>query len=368
MSIYRPWETDPENYAALFAQKCDRVERSLAPLKLPPAARHASPVESYRARAEFRVWHSDRRLDFVMFDPAAPRVPVPMEDFAPGLAPIRTLLEPLRAALEASDTLRRKLFQIEFMASGQGETLVTLIYHRRLDDDWERDGQRLAAQFAIKLIGRSRKQKIVLQEEYICDSFNVGGRCYRYRQYEQSFVQPNAAVNEKMLNWAWAQAAEPVGNLLELYCGNGNFTLPLAQRHDAVIATELSKKGTRAARENLADNDIRNVQVVRLSAEEVSEALRGERVFRRLATLDRPLAEMDLRSVFVDPPRAGLDAATLACLRGFDRIYYVSCNPETLRDNLRALQDTHRASALAFFDQFPYGSHLESAVVLNRHR
>jgi tRNA (uracil-5-)-methyltransferase len=137
---------------------------------------------------------------------------------------------------------------------------------------------------------------------------------YVYRQYEQSFAQPNVFVNEHMLTWACDRAAALSGDLLELYCGNGNFTLPLAGHFDEVIATELSKSGTRAARENLEENGVDNVQVIRLSAEEVSQAMAGTREFRRLAQLPRPLADYSLHTVFVDPPRAGLDAATLGCI------------------------------------------------------
>lgn len=374
MKSYLPWETDPDNYEALFQRKCDAVEASFAPLALPTAERFASPPQSYRARAEFRVWHTDERLDFVMFDPQSPRTPVPISDFAPGITPIRELMPRLRNALQENPVLRKKLFQAEFMASKSGELLVTLIYHRRLDESWLQAAELLVADLGgsgtatrpLHIVGRSRGQKIVIGADFIRDSFCVGDDLYRYRQYEQAFVQPNAAVNEKMLTWAWDQAVTPVGNLLELYCGNGNFTLPLARRHVQVVATELSKSGARAARENLAENHIDNVEVVRLSAEEASQAMRGEREFRRLRDLPVPLSELNLRSVFVDPPRAGVDSATLACLRGFDRIYYVSCNPETLRDNLLELRDTHSVDALAFFDQFPYGPHLESAVVLKR--
>ena len=169
-----------------------------------------------------------------------------------------------------------------------------------------------------------------------------------------------------MLNWAHGQCADSDGDLLELYCGNGNFTLPLSTRFRRVLATEVAKSGVRAAQENLQSNTIDNVSVVRLSAEEVSAAMAGEREFRRLATLPQPLSDYDLRTVFVDPPRAGLDPATLECVRGFERILYISCNPLTLRDNLRALAGTHRPVASALFDQFPYTAHMECGVLLQR--
>lgn len=364
----RPWETVPERYAALLDEKCARARESLGAFDPPPAAVYPSPTESYRVRAEFRLWHDGDEIHYVMFDPAAPRTPVRIADFAPALAPIRRLMGPLRAALAASETLRRKLFQVEFMASQRHEVLVTLIYHRALDQSWQQEAARLAATLKLHLIGRSRGQKLALGRDFIIDEFVVDKRPYRYRQYEQSFVQPNAPVNAQMLAWAVEQSRTCDGNLLELYCGNGNFTLPLAARFDTVIATEVSKSGIKAARENLADNAIPNVRVLRLSAEEVSSALAGARTFRRLAVLEKPLEEYELRSVLVDPPRAGLDRATLECVRRFASILYISCNPQTLAANLKTLNRTHRIAALAFFDQFPYTPHLECGVRLERRR
>ena len=92
----------------------------------------------------------------------------------------------------------------------------------------------------------------------------------------------------------------------------------------------------------------------------------GTRKFRRLAELQRPLQDYELRTVFVDPPRAGLDLGTLALVKGFDEILYISCNPLTLIDNLKTLTETHRIEALAFFDQFPYTPHLECGVHLKQ--
>ena len=360
----RPWETAPERYAALLEEKCARARESLRALDPPPAAVYPSPPESYRVRAEFRLWHDGDELDYVMFDPAAPRTPIRIADFAPALAPIRRLMEPLRAGLADNEVLRRKLFQVEFMASHNDAVLVTLIYHRALDKRWQQEAARLADTFGVHLIGRSRKQKRVLSRDFIIDEFVVDERPYRYRQYEQSFVQPNGPVNAQMLAWAVEQGRACDGNLLELYCGNGNFTLPLAAHFDTVIATEVSKSGIKAARENLADNAIDNVHVLRLSAEEVSEAMAGTRQFRRLAVLENPLADYELRSVLVDPPRAGLDPATLEGVQRFPSILYISCNPHTLKTNLEALNTTHRIAALAFFDQFPYTPHLECGVRL----
>ncbi|HBC23926.1 MAG TPA: tRNA (uridine(54)-C5)-methyltransferase TrmA, partial [Pseudomonas sp.] len=153
-------------------------------------------------------------------------------------------------------------------------------------------------------------------------------------------------------------------DLLELYCGNGNFTLPLATRVRRVLATEISKTSVNAALANIEDNGLDNIELVRLSAEELTQALNEVRPFRRLAGID--LKSYDFGSVFVDPPRAGMDPDTCELTRRFERILYISCNPETLAQNIAQLADTHRIERCALFDQFPYTHHMEAGVLLVR--
>jgi tRNA (uracil-5-)-methyltransferase len=169
-----------------------------------------------------------------------------------------------------------------------------------------------------------------------------------------------------MIEWACQCGATAGGDLLELYCGNGNFTLPMSRHFDRVIATEMSKTSIRAARENTLANAIQNIEVIRLSAQEVTQAMNGEREFRRLADLSQPLEAYSLNTVFVDPPRAGLDPATEKMVAAFDKIIYISCNPETLAENLATLCATHEIVRFALFDQFPYTHHMECGVFLVR--
>lgn len=91
------------------------------------------------------------------------------------------------------------------------------------------------------IIGCSRKQRIVLDKDYVIESLKVGERMLEYQQVENSFTQPNAVVCEKMLAWAVESTQGIGGNLVELYCGNRNFTLALAENFDNVVATEISK-------------------------------------------------------------------------------------------------------------------------------
>ena len=244
--------------------------------------------------------------------------------------------------------------------------LVTLIYHRKLDETWQTAAEALQNRLGIALIGRSKGQKNVLSRDFVTESLDVGGQTYRYRQPEGAFSQPNAAVCRDMLEWACAAADGLGGDLLELYCGNGNFTLPLARRFGRVLATEVSKTSVQAAQWNISANGADNIRIARLSAEEFTEAYTGAREFRRLNEQNITLADYCFSTVFVDPPRAGIDDATLALLKGFDNIIYISCNPETLRANLHTLIKTHDVAAAAMFDQFPFTHHIESGLLLKK--
>jgi len=320
-----------------------------------------SPKTHYRQRAEFKVWHEGDESHYAMSDPITKK-PILIDSFAVASEKINALMPPIMAAINANPILRKKLFQIEFLSTLNGDTLVTLIYHRALDDTWESAISPLKEQLDIHIIGRSRKQKVLLNQDFVEETLSVNGTLFHYRQVEGSFTQPNAKVCEKMLEWAVNHTQNAKGDLLELYCGNGNFTLPLAQNFDRVIATEISKTSVRSAQINIASNGTQNVDILRLSSEEFVQALDKVREFRRLKDVD--LDSYDFSTVFVDPPRAGLDEATETMVKRFETIIYISCNPETLARNLLSLCKTHEIQAMAAFDQFPYTHHLETGVIL----
>lgn len=128
--------------------------------------------------------------------------------------------------------------------------------------------------------------KIELDQDYIDERLPVAGKEMIYRQVENSFTQPNAAMNIQMLEWALDVTKGSKGDLLELYCGNGNFSLALARNFDRVLATEIAKPSVAAAQYNIAANHIDNVQIIRMAAEEFTQAMNGVREFNRLQGID----------------------------------------------------------------------------------
>ena len=343
-----------------------RFKQTLDGLAFPEIEVFDSAPSQFRMRAEFRIWHEDGRAHYAM-NRAGEKRPYIIDSFPIGGPLINKLMTPLIEAINAEPVLSQRLFTAEFLTTLSGEVLVTLIYHRPVDEVWQQAARQLQTDLNIMVIGRSRKQKVVLERDYVLEKLTVDGREYLYQQVESGFTQPNAEVNQKMLSWASSCCAiennsAENNDLLELYCGNGNFTAVLAQHFNQVLATEISKISVRSAETNFTHNKVDNVTVVRMSSEEFTQALNGERPFRRLKDID--LESYNFSTIFVDPPRAGLDDGTLELARRFDTILYISCNPETLRANLDSLTETHEIVRTAIFDQFPWTDHLESGVLL----
>lgn len=367
---------DPARYDQQLEAKRQRITEQFARFSPPALEVYPSPPSHYRQRCEFRIWHEGDDLFYAMFeiqesegDPGEPnkktKTVVRLDDFPVASRRINELMPALLDAIRDAPLLRRRLFQVEFLTTLSGEALVTLIYHRPLDEAWEAQARRLQEALGVMIIGRSRKQRLVLERDHVWERLEVEGREFVYQQVENSFTQPNAEICRAMLTWAREVTRDSHdGDLVELYCGNGNFTVALAENFRRVLATEISRTSVASARENLAANGIDNVTVGRMSAEEFAEALRGEKGGRRVA--EWALDDYDFTTVLVDPPRAGLDEASCRQLSGYPRIVYISCNPDTLEDNLALLTETHRITRLALFDQFPWTHHCECGVLLER--
>lgn len=355
---------DPNLYDLQLQEKRTRFNALLAAFQPPELEVFQSPPLNYRQRAEFKIWHQDGDLHYAVFDQGRGQPPSFVEHFPSASRIINQAMPRLREILQQTPVLRHKLFQVEFLSSLRGELLITLIYHRPLDEEWAEQAQQLEEQLQAFVLGRSRKQKRVLSRDYVNETFTVQGQQFHYRQLEGAFSQPNGAICEKMLEWASSVAQGGPGDLLELYCGNGNFTLPLSRHFNKVLATEISKALIAAAQQNCETNSIDNISFVRMAAEEISAAMTGVRAFRRLSHIS--LEDYNFSTVFVDPPRAGLDEKTVAMVQNFDNIIYISCNPHTLADNLKTLIQSHRVERVALFDQFPYTDHMECGVYLRR--
>ncbi|CAE8611451.1 unnamed protein product [Polarella glacialis] len=380
---------------------------------LPPTEVFESPPEHFRMKAEFGIWNHDGGPSYAM---SSGKSQIVVDRYPMGSRVMcDTLMPAVLEAIRAEELLRAHLFQVNFHTTLRGGSIVSLLYHTPYDrgsrrernriqaenrlaeaptlegdtkgpltDDWEAAAVRLQAAIAIgdpagaSIVGRIHGMARVVGHDWVEEELEVVGvpKRLRYRQLGGFFCQPNAAVCQHMLAWAravcLADAAE-IGtvveasredDLLELYCGNGNFAVALAPCFRRVLATELVKALVDTAKLNAEYNDATNVAFARVSAEELAQAMQGTRVFERMKHIS--LEEYRLNTVLVDPPRAGLGPEVCALLAQFPRIVYISCNPETLRVDFEMLRETHGIQRMAAFDQFPYTDHVEMGVLLVR--
>jgi tRNA (uracil-5-)-methyltransferase len=254
-----------------------------------------SPQEHYRARSEFKIWHEGDAIFYGMNHQEHKGV-VLIDECPQVNEHIATLMPKLLTKIQEYQ-LGFKLFGADFLSSDEGEIVVSLLYHRKLDSVWEQQATLMAKELGIYIIGRARKQKVVIGQDYITQKLLIAQQEYKFRYIENSFTQPNPRVNEKMIGWALQQFENLDGDLLELYCGAGNFTIPFAKRFSKVLATEISKSSIHAAKTNMQLNGVSNIEFVRMSVEEFCEALDGVREFRRMQSID--LQSYDLKTIFV---------------------------------------------------------------------
>ena len=356
------------DYASQLNQKKETVEALLAPYYNASLECFESPESHYRARAEFRIWHDGDICSYAMGN-LEKKGAVTIEMCPKVIEPIEQRMWKLLDSINNSFVLSHRLFTIEFLATTTNECLVSMIYHKKLDDAWRELVTPLAQELDIKILGRSRKQKVILSDEFVVEKLNIDNKLVSYKQYESGFTQPNPLENIAMIEWAIARVQSiptPRGDFLESYCGLGNFTIPLSHYFTKVLATEVSKRSIYSALENCVLNSVDNISFVRLSSEEMTQALNKEREFVRLKDID--LDSYNFSTVLVDPPRMGLDEATIELISHIEYIIYISCNPQTLQRDLEILTKTHSVVESALFDQFPHTNHIESGIFLKKNK
>ena len=171
----------------------------------------------------------------------------------------------------------------------------------------------------------------------------------------RDFIQVNDAVNQQMVARAieWL-AVDATDRVLDLFCGMGNFTLPLAARAAEVVGVEGVATLVEKARENAALNGLSNVTFWHENLEE--------------DVTWQPWAKAGFNKVLLDPARAGAPGVMQHILRlAPEKVVYVSCNPATLARDSEALRaGGYQITRLAMLDMFPHTGHLESMALIEK--
>ncbi len=252
---------------------------------------------------------------------------------------------------------RREIPQIEF-AVGDGQGALVFRHLVELGED---DRARL------REFGRTHGLAVFLQPGGIDSvvalepadaqlAFSLPGYAVSLQFRPLDFIQVNGAINERMIDHAIALLdVQPGDHVLDLFCGLGNFTLPLARRAAQVTGVEGEAGLVQRARDNAARNGIANAE---FHAANLAQDQR-----------DAPWARARHDLILLDPPRAGA-AEVLAYLPRKDvrRVVYVSCHPASLARDAGVLVREHRftLAAAGVMDMFPHTAHVESIAVFER--
>ncbi len=332
----------------------------------------AGPAWGYRYRARLSVRHVPKKGGVLVgFHERASSYVADMRECHVLPPPVSALLLPLRE-LVASLALRERLPQIEVAvgegASG-GDLLVALVL-RVLDPPEAADRARLLAFAAARGVELWLQPKGPDSISLLCGTDgrpaagdHVSQLRYRLREFDiempfrpTDFTQVNHRINEVLVSRAVRLLdPQPDERVADLFCGLGNFSLPLARRAREVVGIEGSPVLSRRAQDNAALNGLGDRTVFRAA----NLFVEGAPEFRALGRFDR---------VLIDPPREGaLEVAKLLATGEHrpHRLVYVSCNPATLARDAAILvhQGGYRLAAAGAIDMFPQTSHVESMAV-----
>ena len=308
----------------------------------------AGPEYGYRRRARLGLlWQPQQQKLLMGFHQSASADLIEVTQ-CPVLAPeLEQLLEPLRACLNGLQVAKH-LGHAELVLADNGPLLVL----RHLAALKATDRQ------ALEMFAQQRQVTVYLAPdsdklEKLCGEvpyYRVDGLSLTFSP--RDFIQVNDAVNQQMV----AQALEwlaigPNDRILDLFCGMGNFTLPLARRAKAVVGIEgvatLVANGQYNAHKNLLSN-------LSFFHENLEDDVARQ-----------PWAAQGFDKVMLDPARAGAAGVMSHIVKlAPERVVYVSCNPTTLARDSKVLLDAgYRLARVRMLDMFPHTGHLESMAL-----
>ncbi|MBK0093924.1 23S rRNA (uracil(1939)-C(5))-methyltransferase RlmD [Erwinia sp. S59] len=305
----------------------------------------------YRRRARLGLqWQPKQQRLLMGFRQAATNDLVALSQ-CPILVPeLEALLQPLHHCLSTLQAARR-LGHVELVLADNGPVMVL----RHLDA--------LSAGDRAKLERFSHEHQLML---YLADGGDtlqpLGDYAPFYQSFDlkltfspQDFIQVNDGVNQQMVAKAieWLDL-QPEDRVLDLFCGMGNFTLPVGKFVQNAVGVEGVAALVHQAAYNAELNNLKNVRFFQHNLEE--------------DVAHQPWAAQGFNKVLLDPARAGAAGVMSHIVKlAPQRVVYVSCNPTTLaRDSQALLSAGYHLERVAMLDMFPHTSHLESMVLFSK--
>ena len=312
----------------------------------------------YRRKGRFSVRYVEKKGKTVVgFRETNPRFVAELQQCHTVVPEIGRRIGEIEAVVESLDA-KRTIPQIEFIA---GDAAIALVF-RHLEPLSADDRAKLVAfaqrtAFAVFLQpGGVDTVAPLWPETAPALSFAIAGHDVTLDFRPLDFIQVNADLNVRMIDAAIALLdPQPDERVLDLFCGLGNFTLPLARRAGQVVGVEGDAGLVARARANAQRNGLANVE---FHAADLAKDLSRE-----------PWMQAGFSKLLLDPPRAGA-AEVLAQLplKGIHRIVYVSCHPGSLARDAGFLvrERGFRLVSAGAMDMFPQTAHVESIALFER--
>ncbi|MCY1497366.1 23S rRNA (uracil(1939)-C(5))-methyltransferase RlmD [compost metagenome] len=313
------------------------------------AAPLVGPEFAYRRRARIAVrWDAKSKHLDIGFRAAASQDIVAIDDCLVLVEPLQPILRGLPELLHGLQR-PQALGHVELFSGTAAAVLVRHVAPLPDGDLARLQGFCAAHQAQLWLHGEGEPQPYQADAAlgYRLERWDL---CLAYRPGD--FVQVNAPVNEAMVAQAldWL-AVNPQERVLDLFCGLGNFALPLARQAAEVVGVEGDAAMTARASANALANGLGNAHFFR-------------------ADLSNPLAEAPwagrgFSAVLLDPPRDGAwQVVRQIGALGARRVLYVSCNPATLaRDAAELAKQGYRLKRAGILDMFPQTAHVEAMAL-----
>jgi len=270
---------------------------------------------------------------------------------------VAVLLPGLARLLEAMDG-RTEIPQFEVACGDDRSALII----RHLVDLTEADLERLhefSTQAGVGLYlqpGSPETVKLLAPADFQLE-YRTEEPALRFDFEPLDFLQVNGGLNQLMVRRALRLLEPgPEDSILDLFCGLGNFTLPLATLAGCVTGVEGSEAMVARARENASLNGLENTAFI--SAD----------LYQPIAA-DAPWKAAEYNKVLLDPPRSGaLELLPWIAQTGAIKVLYISCNPQTLARDAAALVGEHgfRLSGAGIMNMFPHTPHSEAIALFER--
>jgi 23S rRNA (uracil1939-C5)-methyltransferase len=264
---------------------------------------------------------------------------------------------PLLTALIDSLDAKRTIAQIEFIAGDGPIALVFRNLESLSDGDQDKFKQfAIDTGFAVFMQPGGVSSVYALWPENTALEFTIPAYDIRLAFKPLDFIQVNAGLNQKMIARAIEMLdPQPGERILDLFCGLGNFTLPLARQCTSVVGVEGEANLVARARDNASMNGLDNAEFY---AADLAKDLSSE-----------TWMQQGFDKLLLDPPRVGA-AEVLAQmpLKNIRRIVYVSCHPGSLARDAGFLvrERGYTLKAAGVMDMFPHTAHVESIALFEK--